>query len=102
MLVLHSQLAVVGSWAVRANNLERFVFVSFRKSPAIACPLGDAKEAVEKAIRCRVGALGCRCMGPQDCQSTASICRGVEGGPPVVVPDHGPGAQRRAGNGLLD
>jgi uncharacterized protein YbjT (DUF2867 family) len=31
-------------------NVERFLFVSFRRSPAISFPLGDAKEAVEKAI----------------------------------------------------
>ena len=36
--------------AAKSCNVERFVFVSFRRSPAIACPLGDAKEAVEKAI----------------------------------------------------
>jgi len=31
-------------------NVERFLFVSFRRSPALSFPLGDAKEAVEKAI----------------------------------------------------
>lgn len=34
----------------KSCNVERFIFVSFRKSPAIAFPLGDAKEAAEKAI----------------------------------------------------
>ena len=36
---------------IAANfNVERFLFVSFRGSPDISSPLGEAKEAVEKAI----------------------------------------------------
>jgi uncharacterized protein YbjT (DUF2867 family) len=31
-------------------KVERFLFVSFRRLPAISSPLGEAKEAVEKAI----------------------------------------------------
>jgi uncharacterized protein YbjT (DUF2867 family) len=31
-------------------NVERFVFVSFRRTPTLSSPLGDAKEAVEKAL----------------------------------------------------
>lgn len=34
----------------KSFNVERFLFVSFRRSPAMSFPLGDAKEAVEKAI----------------------------------------------------
>jgi uncharacterized protein YbjT (DUF2867 family) len=34
----------------KSGNVERFLFVSFRRSPALSFPLGDAKEAVEKAI----------------------------------------------------
>lgn len=34
----------------KSCNVERFLFVSFRRSPALSSPLGDAKEAVEKAI----------------------------------------------------
>jgi uncharacterized protein YbjT (DUF2867 family) len=34
----------------KSCNVERFLFVSFRRSPALSFPLGDAKEAVEKAI----------------------------------------------------
>ncbi len=34
----------------KSCNVERFLFVSFRKSRAMSFPLGDAKEAVEKAI----------------------------------------------------
>jgi uncharacterized protein YbjT (DUF2867 family) len=36
--------------AAKNCDVERFLFVSFRKSPALSFPLGDAKEAVEKAI----------------------------------------------------
>ena len=36
--------------AAKNCGVERFLFVSFRKSPALSFPLGDAKEAVEKAI----------------------------------------------------
>jgi uncharacterized protein YbjT (DUF2867 family) len=36
--------------AARGANVERFVFVSFRKPVGISFPLGDAKEQVEKAI----------------------------------------------------
>lgn len=36
--------------AAKSCHVERFIFVSFRKSPALACPLSDAKEQVEKAI----------------------------------------------------
>ena len=42
------QLSLVN--AAKSCNVERFLFVSFRRSPAISFPLGDAKEAVEKAI----------------------------------------------------
>jgi uncharacterized protein YbjT (DUF2867 family) len=34
----------------KSCNVERFLFVSFRRSRAMSFPLGDAKEAVEKAI----------------------------------------------------
>jgi len=34
----------------KSCNVGRFVFVSFRRSRAVSSPLGDAKEAVEKAI----------------------------------------------------
>jgi uncharacterized protein YbjT (DUF2867 family) len=34
----------------KSCNIERFLFVSFRRPPALSFPLGDAKEAVEKAI----------------------------------------------------
>ena len=36
--------------AAKRCGVERFLFVSFRRSPAISSPLCDAKEAVEKAI----------------------------------------------------
>jgi len=36
--------------AAKAANVGRFVFVSFRRSPGISSPLGDAKRDVEKAI----------------------------------------------------
>jgi uncharacterized protein YbjT (DUF2867 family) len=42
------QLSLVS--AAKNCGVERFLFVSFRKSPALSFPLGDAKEAVEKAI----------------------------------------------------
>ena len=45
---LAGQLNLVN--AARSCNVERFLFVSFRKSPILSFPLGDAKEAVEKAI----------------------------------------------------
>ena len=34
----------------KSCNVERFLFVSFRRPGALSFPLGDAKEAVEKAI----------------------------------------------------
>jgi uncharacterized protein YbjT (DUF2867 family) len=34
----------------KSFNVERFLFVSFRRSPAMSFPLGQAKEAIEKAI----------------------------------------------------
>ncbi len=34
----------------KSLNVERFLFVSFRRSPVLSFPLGDAKEAVETAI----------------------------------------------------
>jgi uncharacterized protein YbjT (DUF2867 family) len=34
----------------KMHNVERFLFVSFRKSSAMSFPLGDAKEAVESAL----------------------------------------------------
>ncbi len=34
----------------KSRKVERFLFVSFRRSPVLRFPLGDAKEAVEKAI----------------------------------------------------
>ena len=36
--------------AAKSCNVERFLFVSFRRSPAVPSPLAAAKEAVEKAI----------------------------------------------------
>ena len=45
---LAGQLSLVNT--ARSCNVERFLFVSFRKSPTLSFPLGDAKEAVEKAI----------------------------------------------------
>ncbi len=36
--------------AAKSCNVERFLFVSFRRPPGLSFPLGDAKEAVEKAI----------------------------------------------------
>jgi uncharacterized protein YbjT (DUF2867 family) len=36
--------------AARTCGVDRFIFVSFRRSPALSFPLGDAKQAVEKAI----------------------------------------------------
>jgi uncharacterized protein YbjT (DUF2867 family) len=36
--------------AAKNCKVERFLFVSFRRSPALSFPLGDAKQAVEKAI----------------------------------------------------
>lgn len=36
--------------AAKSCNAQRFLFVSFRRSPALPSPLSDAKEAVEKAI----------------------------------------------------
>jgi uncharacterized protein YbjT (DUF2867 family) len=37
--------------AARSCSVERFLFVSFRRSPALCFPLGDAKDAVERAIK---------------------------------------------------
>src|SRR5712671_6712880 len=45
---LAGQLNLVN--AAKNCGVERFLFVSFRKSSALSFPLGDAKEAVEKAI----------------------------------------------------
>jgi uncharacterized protein YbjT (DUF2867 family) len=36
--------------AAKAANVERFLFVSFRRPPGLSFPLGDAKRAVEEAI----------------------------------------------------
>ncbi len=36
--------------AAKSCNVDRFIFVSFRRSPSLSFPLADAKEAVEKAI----------------------------------------------------
>jgi uncharacterized protein YbjT (DUF2867 family) len=36
--------------AAKAANLERFLFVSFRRTPGISFPLGDAKREVENAL----------------------------------------------------
>ena len=45
---LGGQLNLVN--AAKNCNVERFLFVSFRRSSALSFPLDDAKEAVEKAI----------------------------------------------------
>ena len=37
--------------AAKEANVGRFLFVSFRRTPGISSPLGDAKEQVEKAAR---------------------------------------------------
>ena len=37
--------------AAKDANVERFLFVSFRRTPGISFPLGDAKEQVENAAR---------------------------------------------------
>lgn len=42
------QLSLVNT--AKNCNIERFLFVSFRRSPALSFPLSEAKEAVEKAI----------------------------------------------------
>jgi uncharacterized protein YbjT (DUF2867 family) len=42
------QLALVK--AAQAAHVERFLFLSFRQSPGMSFPLGDAKREVEKAI----------------------------------------------------
>jgi uncharacterized protein YbjT (DUF2867 family) len=42
------QLNLVG--AAKEANVERFVFVSFRRTPGISFPLGDAKAQIEEAI----------------------------------------------------
>jgi uncharacterized protein YbjT (DUF2867 family) len=36
--------------AARAARVDRFVFVSFRRTPAITSPLAEAKEQIERAI----------------------------------------------------
>ena len=36
--------------AARAANVDRFIFVSFRRPPGFSFPLGDAKREVEEAI----------------------------------------------------
>jgi len=45
---LDGQLNLVN--AAKSLGVDRFVFVSFRRSPNISFPLADAKEAVENAI----------------------------------------------------
>ena len=42
------QLSLVST--ARAAGVERFIFVSFRRSPRSPSPLGDAKDRVEKAL----------------------------------------------------
>ncbi len=42
------QLGLVN--AAKDANVERFVFVSFRRTPGISFPLGDAKAQVENAV----------------------------------------------------
>jgi uncharacterized protein YbjT (DUF2867 family) len=42
------QLSLVS--AAKDANVERFLFVSFRRTPGISFPLGDAKEEVENAL----------------------------------------------------
>src|SRR5262249_24218779 len=37
--------------AAKGANVERFLFVSFRRQPGISFPLGAAKERVEEAIK---------------------------------------------------
>jgi len=37
--------------AAKGANVERFLFVSFRRPPGISSPMGDAKEQVERAIK---------------------------------------------------
>lgn len=36
--------------AAKATNVQRFIFVSFRRAPGLSFPLGEAKRAVEEAI----------------------------------------------------
>jgi uncharacterized protein YbjT (DUF2867 family) len=36
--------------AAKAANVNRFLFVSFRRTPGISSPLGDAKREVESAL----------------------------------------------------
>ncbi len=45
---LDGQLNLVN--AAKSVGVDRFVFVSFRRSPSLSFPLADAKEAVENAI----------------------------------------------------
>ncbi|MCX6631966.1 MAG: SDR family oxidoreductase [Candidatus Solibacter sp.] len=42
------QLSLVNT--AKSCSVERFLFVSFRRSPALSFPLDDAKQAVEKAV----------------------------------------------------
>jgi len=37
--------------AARDANVNRFLFVSFRRPPGISFPLGSAKEQIEEAIK---------------------------------------------------
>jgi uncharacterized protein YbjT (DUF2867 family) len=43
------QLNVVN--AAKAANVNRFLFVSFRRKPGMSFPLGNAKEQIEKAVK---------------------------------------------------